>query len=144
MIHAEGARARVVAGRYAGETAPLETLSPTLFVDVVLAAGAAVPLDDAYEERAVYVLSGEIAVTGQSFGPGQLLIFRPGDRISLRAVQQSRIAIIGGDALDGERYIWWNFVSSRRERIEQAKADWAADRFEGVPGESEFIPLPQG
>ncbi len=142
VVHDTGARVRVIAGTMLGATAPLKTLSPTIFADVALAAGAAVPLDDTYEERAVYVLKGEVAIAGQTFGPGQLLVFRPGDRISIRATEDTRLAIIGGDALDGKRYIWWNFVSSRQDRIEQAKHEWATAKFDIVPGETEFIPLP--
>ena len=84
-----------------------------------------------------------IDVAGDRFGPGQLLVFRPGDRITIRAVEDARFMLLGGEPMDGPRYIWWNFVSSRKERIEQAKADWSQGRFDSVPGETEFIPLPE-
>jgi redox-sensitive bicupin YhaK (pirin superfamily) len=142
-IDGEGKDVRVVAGRCLGARSNFRTLSETLFADIALAAGARLPLDADYEERAVYVVDGEVDVEGDRFGTGRLLIFRPGDRPTLRAVRASRIALVGGEPLDGPRYVWWNFVSSRRERIEQAKQEWAAGRFARVPGdEIEFIPLP--
>src|SRR5262249_39713635 len=127
-----------------GEHSPVDTLSDTLFVDVTLAAGAALPIDAATEERAVYVVSGEVEIGGDRFSAGRLLIFRPGDPITLTAVSDARLVLLGGAAMDGPRHIWWNFVSSRKERIEQAKTDWKLARFDTVPGdEKEFIPLPE-
>jgi redox-sensitive bicupin YhaK (pirin superfamily) len=122
---------------------PVETLWDTIFAEAQLAAGASLPLDPAHEERAVYVVSGEVDVQGDRFAAGRLLVFRPGDRITVTAVTDARLMILGGAAMDGPRYIWWNFVSSRRERIEQAKADWKAARFAMVDGDPEFIPLPE-
>ena len=84
----------------------------------------------------------EIDIAGDVFGPGRLLIFKPGDRISILATSQARIMLLGGEPMDGPRHIWWNFVSSRKERIDQAKAEWRTGKFDSVPGESEFIPLP--
>ena len=90
------------------------------------------------------MVDGEIDIAGDRFSPGRLLIFRPGDAITVTAVSDARVALVGGAAMDGPRHIWWNFVSSRKDRIEQAKADWKAGRFDSVPGdESEFIPLPE-
>ena len=83
-----------------------------------------------------------VVISGETFEAPGLLVFRPGDRITVRSVQNARLMIFGGDALEGPRHIWWNFVSSRAERIEQAKEDWKAGRFKPVPGETEFIPLP--
>jgi len=109
----------------------------------VLERGAVLPLDADHEERAVYVASGEITIAGVAFGEGRLLTFKPGDRMSIAANAPSRLVLLGGDPMDGPRHIWWNFVSSRKERIEQAKADWKAGHFGKVPGdEIEFIPLP--
>jgi redox-sensitive bicupin YhaK (pirin superfamily) len=139
---AEGKTVRLVTGRFMGLTSPVVTGWDTLMADVTLAAGASLPLDAEAEERAVYVVSGEIEIAGDRFEGGKLLVFKPGDRITARAASPARIAVVGGAAMDGPRHIWWNFVSSRKERIEQAKADWKAGRFEAVPGESEFIPLP--
>ena len=144
MVASEGKTARIIAGRAFGAQSPLATTSETLFADVALEPGATMPLDTDYEERAIYVSSGEIDIAGDSFASGRLLIFRPGDRITVRANEASRIAVIGGAPLDGRRYVWWNFVSSRKERIEQAKEEWKQGRFGTVPGdEIEFIPLPE-
>jgi redox-sensitive bicupin YhaK (pirin superfamily) len=115
-----------------------------IYADASLEAGRSIPFDAAYEERGIYTVSGEIEIAGDRFGPGRLLVFRPGDRISVRAVSPARFMMLGGEPMDGPRYIWWNFVSSRKERIEQAKAEWKAGRFDTVPGDAEeFIPLPE-
>ncbi len=143
VVTGEGKTVRVIAGSVLGATSPVRTSSPMFYADVALAAGAAVPLDADHEERAIYLVEGEVDIAGDVFGPGQLLVFRPGDRITVRARGAARFLMLGGEALDGPRHIWWNFVSSRRERIEQAKEDWKAGRFDTVPGETEFIPLPQ-
>jgi len=108
-----------------------------------LEAGASVPLDSDYEERAIYLLEGEIQIAADRFEGPQLLIFRPGDRIGVRALRPSRMMLLGGTAMEGPRHIWWNFVSSSKERIEQAKQDWKTGRFDAVPEETEFIPLPE-
>ena len=142
-IEDKGLTARIVAGSAYGRAAPVRTLSDTIFVDFMLAAGASAPIDAAHEERALYISSGAIEIAGDRFEAGRLLILKPGSPVQVRAAEASRIALVGGETADGPRYIWWNFVSSRRERIEQAKADWAAGRFESVPGETEFIPLPE-
>jgi len=139
----EGKTIRVVAGKFLGLASPVTTGWDTLFADVTLAAGASLPLDAEAEERAIYIVSGEVEIAGDRFASGRLLVFKPGDRITVRAATPARIAVVGGAAMDGPRHIWWNFVSSRKERIEQAKADWKAGRFDTVPGETEFIPLPE-
>ena len=114
------------------------------YADMTIAAAASVPLDPEYDERAIYTVDGDIEIAGDSFSPGVLLVFRPGDRITIRAKSRARFMMLGGEPMDGSRYIWWNFVSSRKERIEQAKAEWAAGHFGKVPGdEIEFIPLPE-
>jgi redox-sensitive bicupin YhaK (pirin superfamily) len=102
-----------------------------------------VPLDPDYDERAIYTVTGEIEISGDVFVLGQLLVFRPGDRITIRARSDARFMMLGGEPMDGPRIIWWNFVSSRMDGIEQAKADWKAARFDSVPGDGEFIPLPE-
>lgn len=143
-ITGEGKAVRLVAGEMFGETSPVVAASPTLYADVVLDAGATLPLDPTYEERAIYTVSGEIDIAGDRFGGGQLLVFKPGDRISVAATSDARFMVLGGEPMDGPRHIWWNFVSSRKERIEQAKEDWKQGRFDKVPGdEVEFIPLPE-
>ena len=139
----KGKTVRVIAGSILGTSSPVKTSSPMFYADVALQAGATVPLDPAYEERAIYTVSGEIEIAGDVFEPAQLLVFRPGDRITIRARTDARFMMLGGEPMDGPRHIWWNFVSSRLDRIEQAKADWKAARFDSVPGDSEFIPLPE-
>lgn len=143
IVEEGGVWARVIAGSAFGVASPVGRLSDWFYVEVRLDAGAKVPLDADHEERAVYVVEGEIEVTGDRFEAPRLLIFRPGDRITLRATRAARLMLLGGAALEGPRHIWWNFVSSRRERIEDAKEDWKSGRFRPVPGESEFIPLPE-
>jgi redox-sensitive bicupin YhaK (pirin superfamily) len=140
---ADGKTIRVIAGRVYGLASPVETKWDTMFADIALEAGARLPVDADAEERALYLVSGEIEIAGDRFGDGRLLVLRPGDRITLTALSPARLALLGGATMDGPRYIWWNFVSSRKDRIEQAKADWKSGRFDAVPGEAEFIPLPE-
>jgi hypothetical protein len=142
-ITGEGKRVRIIMGEGYGAASPASFPHPAFYAEAILAPGALLPLDADYDERAVYTVSGEIDIAGDTFGPGQLLIFRPGDRISILGLTNARLMIFGGEPMDGPRHIWWNFVSSRKERIDQAKADWAAGRFGTVPGETEFIPLPE-
>jgi redox-sensitive bicupin YhaK (pirin superfamily) len=139
-----GTTLRVVAGSLQGLRSPVTTLWDTLFAELRLAAGTTWPLDATQEERAVYVIAGEIEIGGDRHGPNRLLVLKPGDRIVVRAVSDAHFVVVGGAAMDGPRHIWWNFVSSRKDRIEAAKADWKAGRFEIVPGDTtEFIPLPE-
>ena len=134
---------RLIAVRAFGVASPLATASETLYADVQLEAGARIPIEPTYEERALYTVTGTIEVAGDAFEPGQLLVLRPGDAITVAARSAARFMLFGGAPMDGPRYIWWNFVSSRPERIEAAKEEWARGRFDTVPGdETEFIPLP--
>jgi redox-sensitive bicupin YhaK (pirin superfamily) len=111
---------------------------------VHLSAGSQLPLDADHEERAIYVIAGAIDIAGDLFEAGRLLVFKPGDPVTVTALRDSHFVILGGAPMDGPRHIWWNFVSSRKDRIEQAKADWKAGHFDKVPGdEIEFIPLPE-
>jgi redox-sensitive bicupin YhaK (pirin superfamily) len=144
VIEDKGLWARVIAGSAFGRTSPVGRLSEWLYAEVVIEAGASAPLDPDQEERAIYVVEGEIDIADEKFEGPRLLIFRSGDRITVRAMRRTRLMFLGGTALEGPRYIWWNFVSSRRERIEQAKEDWRTGKFRAVPGEREFIPLPEG
>ena len=143
VIEAEGKRVRLIAGSLFGETSPVRTFSEMFYADVELSSGAKVPLQACHEERAIYVAEGMIDIGSDIFESGRLLVFRPGDEITVTAVAPSRLLFLGGEPMDGPRHIWWNFVSSSRERIEQAKEDWTQKRFDIVPGdEQEFIPLP--
>jgi redox-sensitive bicupin YhaK (pirin superfamily) len=144
VVSGEGKTVRVVAGELFGARAPVKTLWDSVFAEAKLAAGTSLPIDAAYEERALYVAAGEIDVQGDRFAASRLIVFRPGDRMTVTAVTEAHVIIVGGAAMDGPRHIWWNFVSSRKERIEEAKADWKAGRFTMVSGDSEFIPLPEG
>lgn len=142
-VQDKGFRARIIAGRSFGATSPVEMVSPWFYVEVALEAGMSVPLDTDHEERAIYIVDGEIEIAGDRYEAPQLLVFRPGDRITVRATKPARMMFLGGDALEGPRHIWWNFVSSSKERIEQAKQDWKTGHFAPVPNEHEFIPLPE-
>ncbi|HEX6014920.1 MAG TPA: pirin family protein [Geminicoccaceae bacterium] len=141
----DGARLRLIAGTGWGLAAPVATASPLFYADAALSPGAALPLPEEHEERGAYVVQGAVEVAGTRFEAGRMLLFRAGDRLALRAGPEgARLLLLGGAAMDGPRFIFWNFVSSSRERIEQAKADWKAGRFGKVPGdEHEFIPLPE-
>jgi len=144
IVEADGLRARLIAGEAFGASSPLVTSSDTLYADVSLDAGSRVPIEPGVDERAVYTISGTVAIGGATFEPGQLVVLRPGAQIVIQARDSARFMLFGGDPLEGPRYLWWNFVSSRPERIEQAKQEWAAGRFDTVPGdEEEFIPLPK-
>jgi redox-sensitive bicupin YhaK (pirin superfamily) len=143
VVSDKGLWARVIAGSVFGQASPVGMLSEWFYAEVVLEEGATAPLDADHEERAIYVVEGEIEIAGEKFEGPRLLIFRPGDRITVKAVGLARMMFLGGTALEGPRYIWWNFVSSRRERIEEAKEEWKTGRFKPVPGETEFIPLPE-
>ncbi|HTH34123.1 MAG TPA: pirin family protein [Xanthobacteraceae bacterium] len=143
-LRENGMTLRVVAGALHCMRSPVVTAWDTVFAEVRLKAGSTFPLDAAYEERAVYVLAGEIAIGSDKHGPERLLVLKPGDRVAIKAASDAHFVVVGGAAMDGPRHIWWNFVSSRKERIEAAKADWKAGRFDIVPGDTtEFIPLPE-
>ena len=143
LVKDKGLSARVIAGKAFGRASPVGTVSDWFYVEVLLDAGMSAPLDPDYEERAIYVAEGEVEISGDRFAAPAMLIFRPGDRIAVKALTRARLMFLGGAALEGPRHIWWNFVSSRKERIEQAKEDWKNGRFAPVPGETEFIPLPE-
>ena len=149
-LEGEGKRLRLILGSAWGAEAPVPVASESFYADAILAPGAALPLPDNHEDRGVYVLEGEVSQGGQSFGPGRMLIFRPGDRISVKAgAAGARIMVLGGATMDGPRHIWWNFVASSKERIDAAKeawraGDWAHGRFHLPPGDDhEFIPAPE-
>ena len=142
-IDGEGKRVRLIMGEAFGARSPAGFPHPCLYAEAVLAPGAVLPLDPDYDERAVYIASGEIDIAGQRFEAGRLLVFRPGDRISILALSNARVMLLGGEPMDGPRHIWWNFVSSSRDRIEAAKADWNAGKYPVVPGDPEHMPLPE-
>lgn len=142
-IDAEGVSGRVVIGAFSGLRSPVATASDTLYADLSLAPGASVKIPADAEERALYTLEGEVSITGDRFPAERLLVFRPGDEIVVSSEGGAHFMLFGGASLGSKRYIWWNFVSSSKERIEQAKEEWKTGRFDIVPGdEEEFIPLP--
>ncbi|RWN26713.1 pirin family protein [Mesorhizobium sp.] len=142
-IDAEGVSGRVVIGAFSGLRSPVATASDTLYADLSLAPGASVKIPADAEERAIYTLEGEVSITGDRFPAERLLVFRPGDEIVVSSEGGAHFMLFGGASLGSKRYIWWNFVSSSKERIEQAKEEWKTGRFDIVPGdEEEFIPLP--
>lgn len=149
FIEEGGKQVRLILGSAWGERAPVKTFTETFYADVVLEAGAKLPLPDNHEDRGVYVVEGSILVAGESFAAGRMMVFRPGDHISLTAGETgARLMVLGGETLNGPRYISWNFVASSQERIDAAKeawrqGDWEHGRFQLPPGDqSEFIPLP--
>jgi hypothetical protein len=145
ILDDNGVRLRLIAGDGWGLRSPVQTQWPLFYADATLESGAALPLPDQHEERGVYIVQGSVDVAGTPFEAGRMLLFRTGDSLSLRAGPTgARLLLLGGAVMDGPRHIFWNFVSSSRDRIEQAKADWKAGRFGLVAGdEEEFIPLPE-
>lgn len=145
VIDAEGVIGRVVIGSMHGFVSPVKTASETLYADLTLAPGARLQIPADAEERAIYILSGEVDIAGDRFPADRLLAFRPGDEILVSSEYGAHFMLFGGASLASKRYIWWNFVSSSKERIEQAKEEWRTGRFDIVPGdEEEFVPLPEG
>lgn len=142
QIEREGVCMRVLAGEVFGVSSPVVVQSPLFYVDVSLRSGASILADMKYSERAIYIVSGHLTIANEDFAPGKMLVLKPGREVLLSATSDSRFVILGGEPLAEPRYVWWNFVSSSRSRIEQAKTDWRLGRFDRVPGEIEFIPLP--
>lgn len=143
LIEDAGFKARLIAGSAFGATSPAKIASPLFYLDVVLSAGGITPLPAGYPERAAYVASGWVNVDGHDYEAGRMLVFAAGESPTIRAIESSRLMLLGGEPL-GPRHIWWNFVSSRKERIEQAKADWQAGRIALPPTDNQdVIPLPE-
>ncbi|XWN34373.1 MAG: pirin family protein [Devosia sp.] len=144
LINLGGGSARMIAGTAFGATSPIAAPSETLFADIQLSAGTRIPIEPTVVERALYTIDGEIEVTGKRYTPGHLLILRLGEQIIVEATTDARLMLFGGEPMEGPCWIWWNLVSSRLERIEQAKEEWRRGQFQTVPGdEAEFIPLPE-
>ena len=136
FLEAEGKTVRLVMGHAWGERSPVSTFSDMFYADVILEPGAGIPLPDGHEDRGVYVTTGSVQLGDQSFEAGQMMVFRPGDTLSMRAGPLgARLVFLGGETLSGPRHIWWNFVASSKEKIEAAKeawrqGDWASGRFQ--------------
>jgi redox-sensitive bicupin YhaK (pirin superfamily) len=141
VLERPGARLRLVAGAAFGERSPVAARSPLFYVDAALEDGARLDPPEA-AERAVYVAEGAVECAGERIAAGRLAVLAPGAAAPLRAAGRTRAVLFGGDPLEGERILWWNFVASSRERLERAKRDWAEGRFDAVPGDAERIPLP--
>lgn len=144
MLEADGVRLSVVVGHSDGLNSPVRTYSDTLYADLVMNGGTRYQLKADHVERAVYVVSGALEIVGQQgrFETGEFVVFKPGAEIILRAVGETRLMLVGGEPFPEQRHIFWNFVSTSADRIEQAKQDWREGRFARVPGDDEFIPLP--
>jgi hypothetical protein len=142
-LDAGGVRLRVLAGSAYGARSPVRVRSPLFYVEAVAPAGSAVALPDEHDERALYVVEGTVEHDGERHGPGTMLVFRKGMPASVLAAEPARLALLGGAPLDAPRHIFWNFVSSSKERIERAKRDWSEGRFAPIPGDDqERVPLP--
>jgi redox-sensitive bicupin YhaK (pirin superfamily) len=143
VLELQGATLRVIAGRAFGVRSPVAVFSDTLYAAVDLEPGASLALPPEHAERGVYVVEGNVTIGDTAIEPGQLAVLAEGVEAEVRAPFSATLMLLGGARMDGPRFIWWNFVSSARERIERAKDDWRADRFGAVPGETERIPLPE-
>ena len=146
VVEGEGKRVRLIAGTLYGSRSPVRTLSEMFYADALLAPDAVLQAPAEHEERAAYVVEGSVELLPERevYAAGQLLVFRAGAEVLLRgaSARPARLMLLGGEPLEGPRHIWWNFVSSSPERIEQARRDWREGRFDAVPGETERIPLP--
>jgi redox-sensitive bicupin YhaK (pirin superfamily) len=142
QIERDGVILRVIAGTAFGAKAPTRTFSPTLYVAGEFVAGSALTLDTEHEERGVYLVEGDLSIDGEGLPGQQMAVLAPGAPVELTSTNGARVMILGGEPLDGARFIEWNFVSSSREKIEAAKLAWSEQRMGHVPGETEFIPLP--
>lgn len=143
IVAAGGARARVIMGTLWGATAPVTAYTDTIYADILLDPGAAVPIDPSTDERAIYLASGEATLDGLALEPQRLYVLRPGVAATLTSALGGRAMLAGGAAFATPRHVWWNFVHSSRDAIREAKRAWKAGEFAGVPGDSEWIPLPE-
>ena len=144
VITGSGATARIIMGELWGKAAPTTTYTDTIYADILLEPSASIPIDAGADERAVYLALGEAELDGMRLAINTLYVLKPGVAMTLRSGSGGRVMLCGGEAFATERYVWWNFVSSRKDRIDQAKADWKAGRFDKVPGdEKEWIPIPE-
>lgn len=143
VVESDGMRARILIGSAFGAKSPVRTFSEMIYADIALDPGARCQLPTDCAERGLYIVAGTIAIDGFTYGASQLLVLKPGAEIVVDAPEGARLMLLGGEPMDGPRHLWWNFVSSSKERIEAAKRDWKEGRFGKVPGDDEFIPLPE-
>ena len=142
-VGAPGVELRVIAGTAFGERSPAAVFSPTLYVAAEMEPGSGFELDAETEQRGVYAVEGDVSVAGASVPPQHLAVIETSGPVEVRAATAARVMLLGGAKVDGERFIWWNFVASSRERIEEAKQRWREQRFPRILGETEFVPLPE-
>ena len=144
LVENDGVSARVIMGSLWGATAPTTQHSATIYADILMNAGASIPIDADADERAVLVAIGQASLDGETLETHSLYVLKPGQAMTLCAESDCRVMLLGGEAFTTPRHVWWNFVSSSRDRINQAKADWKAQLFPKVPGDDgEFIPIPE-
>ena len=144
LVEGDGVQLRLIMGEGFGARSPVTQHSPTIYAAIALQPNASFPLDHEADERAVYLLDGDAELDGTALQPTHLVLLRPGHRPRLRSQRGARLMICGGAPMDGERHVWWNFVSSSRERINEAKRAWRAGEFALPPDDDdEFIPLPE-
>lgn len=144
MLEGQGWKMRLIAGSLMGKTSPVKVLSPLFYADLELAAGAAAMLDFPLgQQAALYVARGAVTAGGASAGVGQMIVFAEGEKTEVRAAQAARVVVLGGEKFPEPRHLWWNFVSTSKERIEKAKLDWKANTMGLVAGETDRIPLPE-
>jgi redox-sensitive bicupin YhaK (pirin superfamily) len=143
VLEEPGKRLRLIVGTLYGARSPVVVFSEMFYADAELRNGARLDIPAEHAERAIYVVAGRIEIAGAPIDAGRLIVLGPGADIAIAASGAARLLLFGGAPMDGPRHLWWNFVSSSQERIEQAKEDWKAGRFAPVPGETEFIPLPE-
>lgn len=143
VLEGEGKKLKIILGQAYGSQSPVKTDWETLYLDIELQKGASLPIPLETEERALYALDGSLEIGGEIFSPHQMIVLKPGREVTIKALEKTRLALLGGQVMDGPRYVWWNFVASSQERIEEAKENWKQGRFDKVPGdEIEFTPLP--
>ena len=144
LVEDNGVSARIIMGSLWGATSPITQHSATIYADILMNAGATIPIDAEADERAVLVALGDASLDGEALDRHSLYILKPGQPMLLRATSDARVMLLGGEAFATPRHVWWNFVSSSRDRINQAKHDWKEGRFPLVPGDSEeYIPIPE-
>jgi len=133
-LDADGKKLRLIVGSAYGEKSPVQKFSDMFYIDAILDPGAVIPLPDEHEDRGVYVLQGSVSIAGQDFEDGRMMVFRPGDKVSMKAGPRgARLMMLGGETLNGPRYIWWNFVASSKEKIEEAKEAWRRGDWQNGP-----------
>lgn len=142
-VELPGVALTIIAGEAFGRRSPVQTSSQTIYVEADMDEGAELVTPAGFDELAVYDVNGEVSIDGLTIAPGTMAVLAEGNACRIKAGESSKVMLLGGATLEGERILWWNFVSSSRERMLQARKDWHEKRFDAVPDETEFIPLPK-